>query len=124
VSAETVAVELYYHAVERDVLVLKADGGLNEEVAEQMEAQLATLVFSGVRKVLVDCGGLRYISSTGVRVLMRVHRHLAERGGDVRLAAVDSFVVRVLEIARLNQHFRIYTTADEALAAFREEAQA
>lgn len=113
--------ELYYHAVERDVLVLKADGGLNEEVAEQLEAQLATLVVSGVRKVLVDCGRLRYISSAGVRVLMRIHRRLAEHGGDVRLAAVDSFVVRVLELTRLNQHFRIYTTVDDALRAFRDE---
>ena len=114
--------ELYSHLVERDVLVLNADGGLNGEVAAQMEEQLGRLVEAGARKVLVDCTHLGHITSTGAAVLLRIHKRLAERGGDVRLAAAHSFMVRFLELVHGNKRFRIYPTLDDALRAFAADA--
>ena len=111
--------ELYYHDVDGDVLILKADGGLDSSNAESFVEKLGTLVDSGARKVILDGTRLNYISSYGIAVLVRVHKKLSERGGDVKLAALDSRVARLISLVGLESVFAIYPTVDDARAAFR-----
>lgn len=111
--------ELYYHDVDGDVLILKADGGVDSSNAESFVEKLGTLVDSGARKVILDGTRLHYISSYGIAVLVRVHKKLSERGGDVKLAALDSRVARLIALVGLESVFAIYPTVDDARAAFR-----
>jgi anti-sigma B factor antagonist len=112
--------EFYYHDVDTDVLILKADGGLNAANAGQFVDDLEKLIESGIRKLIVDCSRLEYISSTGLATLMRLHKRLWEKGGHAKLAALGGVVVRILEITRLNTVFEVYTTVDDARRAFHE----
>ena len=111
--------EFYYHDVDRDILILSADGGLNAENAEQFVSELDRLIQVGARKVVVDCRNLVYISSYGVGVLTGLHNKLSDRGGDIKLASVRHKLVELLKLAKLNTVFHIYSTVDEARAAFR-----
>ena len=111
--------EFYYHDVDGDVLILAADRGINAANSSKFVGDLEKVVKAGVTKLIVDCAKIRYISSSGLGTLIRLHKRMCERGGDVRLAALDSAVERMLEITRLNLVFQIYTTVDEARAAFR-----
>jgi len=112
--------ELYYHGTDEDVLILSADGGIDSASAEDLVRELATLVDAGARKLIVDCSRIRYISSYGIAVLVRLHKKLADRGGDVKLAALESGVVRVIELLGLERVFALYPNVDAARAAFRE----
>ena len=112
--------ELYYHDVDRDVLILSADGGLDSTSAEAFVSDLTRLAQAGARKLLVDCTRLVYLSSYGLAVLVRLHKKLAEAGGDVKLAAVDSRVARLIDVAGLSSVFHMYPNVDEARRAFRE----
>jgi len=114
--------EFYYRDTDRDVLILRADGGIDSHNAQEFLSQLQRLIEAGARKLLVDCSGLGYISSFGITTLIRLHKRMAERGGHVKLAAVQSPLFRLLEITRLNQVFHTYPSVEEALKAFREEA--
>jgi anti-sigma B factor antagonist len=111
--------ELYYHAVDEDVLILNADGGLDSSNVEDFVSELSRLVEAGARKLVVDCSRLGFVSSYGIAVLVRLHKKLAERGGHVKLAALDSRLARFLEIAGLARVFELYPNADEARQAFR-----
>ena len=111
--------ELYYHATDRDVLILSADGGIDSTNADEFVAQLGTLVQAGVRKLIVDCSRLGYMSSYGIAVLVRLHKKLAEHGGDVKLAALESRVARLIELVGLAPVFQIYPNVDSARSAFR-----
>ena len=113
--------EFYYHDVDGDVLILAADGGINSDNSSEFVADLEKVVKAGVTKLIVDCSKIRYISSSGLGTLIRLNKRMCLRGGDVRLAALDSALVRVLEMTRLNRIFFVYTTVDEARAAFRED---
>ena len=113
--------EFYYKDVEKDVLILSADGGLNADNADEFVRELETLVDSGIRKLVVDCSKLRYISSYGVSVLVRLRGKLAKRGGDAKLASVHNSIVRLLELSDLDKIFGIYANVDEALHAFSSE---
>ncbi len=110
--------ELYYHSVDKDVLVLSADGGLDSHNAEEFVNELGRLVEAGARKLIVDCSRLGYISSYGIAVLVRLHKKLAVRGGDVKLAAVDTMVARLIQVTGLDRVFQLYANLDEARRAF------
>lgn len=110
--------EFYYKDVEKDVLILSADGGLNADTADQFVGELETLVESGIRKLVVDCTKLSYISSYGVSILVRLRSKLAKRGGDIKLASVQNIIVTLFEIADLHKIFGMYPRLDEAIKAF------
>jgi anti-sigma B factor antagonist len=113
--------EFYFHEVDRDVLILSADGGLNAQTASQFVGELERLIEQGTRKIIVDCTHLDYISSYGIGVLIRLHKHLAKYGGDVKLAGIQSLVISVLRTVRMDKLFEIYPDIDQARLAFRPE---
>ena len=114
--------DFYYHGVERDVLILKADGGIDASNAEEVIAELTRLVETGIRKLIIDCSRLGYISSAGVGVLVRLHKRLQTVGGEAKVAAVHGPGFRLLELTKMAEVFEIYPTVTEALEAFRKDA--
>lgn len=113
--------EFYYHQVDRDVLIIAADGGIDSHNANEFLENLAKVFDAGIHKVIVDCSELRYISSYGVGVLIRLHKKLAQRGGQVKLAAVQGPLFTILRILRLDTVFHIYPSVERAREAFRVE---
>jgi anti-anti-sigma factor len=101
--------EFYYSDVDKDILIVCADGGLNSDNANQFVDELGTLIEGGQTKIVVDCTRLDYISSYGVGVLLRLHAKLAKRGGNVKLACVKSII----------SLFEIYPDVSRACLMFR-----
>ncbi|MHC4563215.1 MAG: STAS domain-containing protein [Planctomycetota bacterium] len=111
--------EFYYHDVNEDVLVISADGGLNRQTSSQFTEDVLQLIDTGVRKILIDCQQLTYISSYGLAVLLRMHKRAAKAGGQVSMANVHSAVADLLNLTRLNRVFHIYPDTERALLGFR-----
>ncbi len=111
--------EIYYDDVDSEVLVVKADGGLNAQTTEGFVEELEKLVKDGLRKIIVDCSSLDYISSYGLGVLVLLHSHLANHGGDVKIASVKGMIVEVMRMTKLNKLFEIYPDVSRARLAFR-----
>jgi anti-anti-sigma factor len=111
--------EFYYSDVDKDILIVCADGGLNSDNANQFVDELGTLIEGGQTKIVVDCTRLDYISSYGVGVLLRLHAKLAKRGGNVKLACVKSIIEKLLTTLRLNSLFEIYPDVSRACLMFR-----
>jgi anti-sigma B factor antagonist len=112
--------ELYYHEVDRSVLILSADGGLDADTAGELLTQLEALVRAGTTKLIVDCTNLTYISSSGIGVLVRLHGNLARHGGDVKVASPPGRVLQALNLVRVGQLFDIYPDVNQARLAFRD----
>ncbi len=111
--------ETYYDDVDSEVLVVRADGGLNAQTTEGFVEDLEKLVDAGLRKIIIDCSSLDYISSYGLGVLVMLHNHLARHGGDVKIASVKGMIVEVMRITKLNKLFEIYPDVSRARLAFR-----
>ncbi len=114
--------ELYYDDVDGDVLVIKADGGLNNQTADQFITDIETLVDAGLRKIIVDCSGLEYISSHGLGVLLRLHQRMKPNEGDVKIASAKSALLDVLRLARLDRLLAIFPNVPRARLAFKPKA--
>jgi anti-anti-sigma factor len=110
--------EFYYHGTEDDVLIIAADGGIDRQTGEEFVDGICDIIEGGVQKVIVDCSRLKYISSYGLGLLLRVHKRAREAGGEVKLADLHGRVFDVLEIMRLDHVFAIYSEVDAALSDF------
>jgi anti-anti-sigma factor len=111
--------ESYFHDLHGGLLVLRAEGGLNAWTAEAFVRPLEALIDMGIRRVMVDCSGLAYISSYGMGMLVRLHHRLAGRAADVKLAGVKSPAAQLLSVVRLDGLFDLYPDVDRARLAFR-----
>jgi anti-sigma B factor antagonist len=78
-------------------------GELDLATADELESALLPLVRDG-RHALLDLGGLDFMDSTGVRVLVTAHLAAEEHGGRFSLLRTHegSPVGRVLEISGLD----------------------
>jgi anti-anti-sigma factor len=66
--------------------------------------------------VVVDCAGITFIDSTGLRTLLEASTKAEESGTRFRLAAVPAPVARVFELAGVTDVFTIHTDQAAALA--------
>jgi anti-sigma B factor antagonist len=73
-------------------------------------------------RMILDLTDLAFMDSTGVRVLVRARRRLAERGAAIELAGLTPSVSRIIHITGLDRAFVIHGTIEEALAAVTEPA--
>ncbi len=100
-------------------------------VAGQLHAEndsrLISIMMQCVEKtaggIILDCGGLDYISSAGIRALLVVGKKLlAARKGKLILVAMRGPVKQMAELAGLNNLFPICETMEQAEALLRQGA--
>ncbi len=100
------------------VRLFEIAGRVDSVNANEFGAALDEAVQDGKRNVVLDLGGVEYMSSAGLREMVRVLKQLRREGGDLRLAAPSERVQEVLELAGLDAIFEIYPTQVEAVGSF------
>lgn len=72
------------------------DGSLDTAASEQATRDLAPLLESNGRDIIIDCTSLRYISSSGLRILLSIRKSANKTGSTVTLTNVNSVIRDVL----------------------------
>ena len=98
--------------------VAVVDGRVDSANAKDFDEELSAIIDRGVSSLVVDCGGLNYISSAGLRVLLIAIRTTNEAGGGLALCAVPDHIREVLEVSGFVRLTKVFATADEAQASF------
>jgi anti-sigma B factor antagonist len=98
-------------ATESYVLVRVA-GEADTTVSVQMHELLAA-VLAGMRHLVVDMSGLRFVDVACVRVLVRACRAAEDAGGTLVLVAPQPIVARMLELCRADQLIAVYRNVTE-----------
>lgn len=98
------------------VVIFGLKGRLDASNANVLEDTLLASIGAGMRRLVVDCGQLDYISSAGLRVLLVAAKRLKGGDGQIALAALKEPIKEVFDIAGFSSIFHIYDTADEAVA--------
>ncbi len=114
--------EFYYDEIDNDMLIITVDGGLSAETSEQFVQSIEKLVDAGLKKMIVNCDKLDYISSSGLAVLVRLHNRMKRQGSNVKLASVKGALPNILQVTGLNRLFDIYPDVNRARLAFRPKA--
>ncbi len=111
--------EFYYNEVDKDVLVLRVDGGLSAQNAHRFVDDLVKLVDAGLKRIIIDCGPLGYISSYGLSLLLRIRGKLRESGADVKVCSVKGIISDALRVLGMSRILGVYRDVNEARLAFR-----
>ena len=86
-------------AEEGDSLVLRVEGDVSSVNAEMFEAAVIEAAMTPSRHLALDLGGVAYISSAGLRVLMMAAKRLRARSERLSLRAVQPSVLTVLQMS-------------------------
>ena len=102
------------------VILATCSGRLDVTSAAAAEAALAALV-ARRQPVLMDLAGLGYVSSAGLRVILKAAKEAREIGHGFALSAPQPPVREVLEISGFPSMVPLHATQAEALAALRRD---
>lgn len=82
-------------------------GSLDTMAANQIDAQVKEIEAEANQPITIDCTQLDYISSTGLRLLLRIRKAAGAAGQKVTLHGVNSNVMEVLTVTGFDKVFVI-----------------
>ena len=103
-----------------NVNVIYLSGRLDAYAANDVEKELDSLIASQQVYLVVNLGGLEYISSSGLRVLLAGIKRVKKEQGDIRLACLQPYVKEVFDIAGFTQLFQMFDKEEDAVKSFQE----
>lgn len=106
----------------QNVFIIQCSGRIvvGEEVTS-LEAALGQAVRE-CGQVVLSLGEVTRLDSIGLGLIVRYVTNLRKRGGDLRLAAVPSFVVHLLEMTMLSEVIQTYATEQDAISSFSKKS--
>ena len=96
-------------------IVITLTRRFDTDSAPLIENELQPVIGQHPERVLFDFSKTDYISSAGIRVLLKSTRSITEGGGTVAFSSLCDQVQYIFEIAGFTKVFTIYKTRDKAL---------
>ena len=97
------------------VIVVAPVGRIDSTTSGALDAHLTRVVGAGPQRVVIDFGGVDYISSAGLRVLLGLAKRTRDSRGALALAALGDSVRQVFELAGFLPLFAIEPTRERAI---------
>ena len=101
-----------------DVLVIDMSGRLDSTSSGDAGDRIMTLVKGEHKRVLLNLEKLDYVTSAGLRVILRGSQFLQGNRGELKICNARDLVRNVLETSGFHSLIKIYDTEQEAFAAF------
>lgn len=80
---------------------LELEGRLDTATAPQLEAELGDLV--GVERLVIDMERLIYVSSAGLRALLKAQKVMKGKGGDMTIRNVSQDIRDIFEVTGFDE---------------------
>jgi anti-sigma B factor antagonist len=97
--------------------IVTLEGEIDLHESPNVRDRLRPLIDQKAPRVYIDMSEVVYIDSSGLAVLIDAMQRIANYGGKFGLIAISPAVRTVLEIARLDQVFRLYPSRAAAVSA-------
>jgi anti-sigma B factor antagonist len=100
------------------ISIVQLLGRLDSNTSPEFEQRLFKVIEDGERSVIVDFGELDYISSAGLRVLLKAAKQLKRSQGKIVLCSMKDYIKEVFEIAGFVALFPIAPSVGDAIKKF------
>ena len=97
--------------------IYRPKGRLDSNTSQKLEDELFQAISNGSKRMLIDFTDLNYISSDGLRVILRATKAIKRADGQIMFCCMHDYVKEVFEIAGLGSLLPIVATMDDALKA-------
>lgn len=98
------------------VVIVTPQGGLDTNSAPDVEKVLTDHMERGEKKIVLDLSGIEYMSSLGLRVILKTAMAIARNGGRLALCGGNAQVLNVLQLGGAMTMSLHTPTREDALA--------
>ena len=101
---------------QNDVKIISINGRIDSQTdsfSEDMDNAI-----EGENKILVDCSGMDYINSAGLRVFLSALKKATKNNGKFYVCNLNDNITEIFNISGFSQLFSIYDSKEEALNNF------
>ena len=95
--------------------VITINGRLDTVTYSMLESRLIPLIDQGNHRILVDCSGMEYVSSTGLRVLLVGLKKITAANGKMVICSLRENIREIFDISGFSQIFKVATGRSEGL---------
>jgi anti-anti-sigma factor len=103
------------HEEKEGVVVVKVIGRLDADTAPAAEDTVKGLLRNGKERLLFDLGGMDYISSAGLRVILMTVKELRAKKGKVVLCGLNAYVKEIFDVSNFSSIIPIAETVEAGL---------
>ena len=96
-------------------IIIEIIGRLDTTTYGILEKRLSELIQEGQIKIVIDCGKMDYISSSGLRILLIALKKTALAKGKFLLCGLQENIKEIFDISGFTTIFEIYQTREEAV---------
>ena len=98
-----------------DVSIISIDDHLDTAAAPALEDKLTQLLERGDTRMIIDCGGLQYVNSAGLKVFLLTAKRIDALGGQFILASLGPSVFTIFRTIGFDKIMKIVATREDAL---------
>ncbi|MDR2434686.1 MAG: STAS domain-containing protein [Treponema sp.] len=105
-------------------LVLFLDGYIDTYNSNYFQKRIQKAIEKGFIRLIFQCGGLNYVSSTGIGSFTAFLKAVKPKGGDLVLLEIQPKVYEVFQLLGFSQFFNIKDNLDDSIGFFRNDSAA
>ena len=98
-----------------DYCIVTIDGRIDSSNSPAFLAEIYQIVNSGEKNIILNCSGLNYISSSGLRVFLVAQKNTISMHGKLLICNLQPAIKEVFVISGFSTIFRLFDTQEEAL---------
>jgi anti-sigma B factor antagonist len=98
-----------------DYWVLNIKGRVDTVHSGELENEISQLIGSDVKNLILNCEGMNYISSSGLRVFLVAQKKVLPVNGKLHLCELQPAIQEIFRISGFSNLFKIFATQQEAL---------
>jgi anti-sigma B factor antagonist len=107
------------NTIEKDgISIVDLEGRLDTNTSTEAEKALIALLDGGANKILLNFGGLDFVSSAGLRIVLATAKKLKASGGELRLCSLNEIVQEIFDISGFSTLLNVHKDLDAALGSF------
>jgi anti-anti-sigma factor len=99
-------------------LLLTLTGFIDTYNSNFFQVRVQKAIDAGFNKLIFQCGGLNYVSSTGIGSFTTFLRTLKPQGGDIVMVDILPKVFEVFQLLGFSQFFNIRESLDDSINYF------
>lgn len=88
-------------------LIIAISGRLDTVTAPELEKELSDSAIDGAETVTLDMSELEYVSSTGLRVILVLHKNVSKFGGALKIINVNSMIMELFKMTGMSDYLDI-----------------
>lgn len=93
--------------IEPNVIRVVLEGNLYVEEATELRENLLKQIDGGIHSIYLELYDLDYIDSSGLGVLIAIHKRCIQKGGSVKIKGLKGKIKELFELTRLTKVFEI-----------------